>query len=213
MRRRYDVILSYNTHMDIYSDRNNMKNFSSPLQQFDADTLKKIGFMHSPTAQMVTSNRFIIEYNHSFADLFGYDSNELKGESILRLYPNSSDFEKRGKVWEEILKKHNMYQDDRFMLHRNKTIFWVRVKGITLTPENPFELMIWTLIKVAYNKDSFLTKREQEVASYVVNGLTNKKIAELLNLSPRTIEIHRSNVMKKVGAKNLNDLVNHYNIS
>jgi len=55
-----------------------------------------------------------------------------------------------------------------------------------------------------------LSKREQEVMQYVVAGMSNKAIAELLGLSSRTIEVHRHNVMKKMGAKSLVDLVRQY---
>lgn len=170
----------------------------------------RLGFLHSPTAQMITSNRFIIEYNQAFAELFGYDLEELRGQSILRLYPTSLDFESKGIVWNKEFKKKPIYEDERFMLHRNQTIFWVHFKGQTLTPENPFELVSWAITKITHQKSTVLTKREQEVASYIANGLTSKQIAEILELSPRTVEIHRARVMKKLGAKSLNELISKY---
>ena len=96
------------------------------------------------------------------------------------------------------------------MRHRDKTIFWVHFIGRTLTPDNPFELMSWALTKISHKKEAILTKREQEIASYIVNGLTSKKIAMNLGLSPRTVEVHRGRVMKKLGAKNLDDLKSKY---
>lgn len=170
----------------------------------------RLGFLHSPIAQMITSNRFIVEYNMSFCDLFGYDLDELKGQSILRLYPTTHDFESKGEVWSKALRIKPIYEDERFMLHKDKTIFWVHFIGKTLTPHNPFELMSWALSKVSHKRDAILTKREQEIASYVVNGLTSKVIALSLGLSPRTVEIHRARVMKKLGAKNLDELRSKY---
>ena len=55
-----------------------------------------------------------------------------------------------------------------------------------------------------------LTVREQEVMRHVVAGMSNRNLAELLGLSNRTIEVHRSRVMKKMGAKSLADLVQNY---
>jgi RNA polymerase sigma factor (sigma-70 family) len=52
-----------------------------------------------------------------------------------------------------------------------------------------------------------LTEREREVMRLVVGGHSNKDIAQILGISYRTVEIHRSHVMQKSGAKNLVDLV------
>jgi len=55
-----------------------------------------------------------------------------------------------------------------------------------------------------------LTSREREVMQHVVAGLSNRKLAEQLGLSDRTIEVHRYRIMKKMGAKSLPDLVRKY---
>ena len=55
-----------------------------------------------------------------------------------------------------------------------------------------------------------LTAREREVMQYVVAGLSNRSLAEQLSVSDRTIEVHRSRVMKKMGAESLPDLVRKY---
>ena len=52
-----------------------------------------------------------------------------------------------------------------------------------------------------------LTDRERQVLSGVVAGLANKTIAYDLNISPRTVEVHRANVMTKMKAKSLPELV------
>jgi two-component system, LuxR family, response regulator FixJ len=54
---------------------------------------------------------------------------------------------------------------------------------------------------------ALLSDREREVLAGVVAGLPNKTIGYDLNISPRTVEIHRGNVMEKMEAKNLPDLV------
>jgi len=48
-----------------------------------------------------------------------------------------------------------------------------------------------------------LTPREQEVMAQVVRGLQNKQIAYELDISPRTVELHRARVMEKMRARNL----------
>lgn len=52
-----------------------------------------------------------------------------------------------------------------------------------------------------------LTERERQVMAGIVAGLPNKSIAYDLNISPRTVEVHRANVMAKMNAKNLPELV------
>ena len=52
-----------------------------------------------------------------------------------------------------------------------------------------------------------LTPREQEVIGLVTAGLMNKQIAAKLGVSEITVKVHRSNVMKKMGARSLADLV------
>ena len=52
-----------------------------------------------------------------------------------------------------------------------------------------------------------LTPREREVMSHVTAGLMNKQIAAAIGLSEITVKIHRGNVMRKMGARSLADLV------
>jgi FixJ family two-component response regulator len=52
-----------------------------------------------------------------------------------------------------------------------------------------------------------LTGREQEVIGLVTSGLMNKQIAAEMGLSEITVKVHRGNVMRKMGARSLADLV------
>jgi RNA polymerase sigma factor (sigma-70 family) len=52
-----------------------------------------------------------------------------------------------------------------------------------------------------------LTEREREVFELVADGEMNKAIAQDLGISERTVELHRSQVMKKLGARTLAQLV------
>src|ERR1700746_1090740 len=52
-----------------------------------------------------------------------------------------------------------------------------------------------------------LTRREREVLEQFTAGASNKEAGRTLGISPRTIEDHRANIMKKLGAKNAADLV------
>ncbi len=52
-----------------------------------------------------------------------------------------------------------------------------------------------------------LTSREQEVLDMLVEGMSNKQIAADLFLSIRTVDTHRTNIMKKLDVKNIAELV------
>jgi len=59
----------------------------------------------------------------------------------------------------------------------------------------------------AMAKLSLLSPREREVLEGLLAGLPNKSIAYDLAISPRTVEIHRSRVMDKMGARSLSELI------
>lgn len=52
-----------------------------------------------------------------------------------------------------------------------------------------------------------LTRREREVLMHFVAGESNKEAGRKLGISSRTIEDHRANIMKKLGARNSTDLI------
>jgi RNA polymerase sigma factor (sigma-70 family) len=52
-----------------------------------------------------------------------------------------------------------------------------------------------------------LTAREREVAALLATGAQNLQVAEVLGISPRTVEIHKARCMEKLGARTLADLV------
>jgi len=52
-----------------------------------------------------------------------------------------------------------------------------------------------------------LTQREREVLDAVALGLHAKEIAAAMNISPRTVEVHKTRIMEKLGARNVAELV------
>ncbi len=52
-----------------------------------------------------------------------------------------------------------------------------------------------------------LTRREREVLTGVAAGLSNRLIGEQLSISPRTVEIHRANMLTKMGANHTSEAI------
>jgi two-component system nitrate/nitrite response regulator NarL len=62
--------------------------------------------------------------------------------------------------------------------------------------------------KQSLGEEQVITKREKEILKLLLSGKGNKEIAEALDISKRTAEVHRFNLMKKLKVKNLMELSN-----
>lgn len=58
-----------------------------------------------------------------------------------------------------------------------------------------------------HHRFAALTLRENQVMEQIVQGAANKEVAASLGLSPKTVEVHRANVMRKTRARSLAELV------
>jgi len=54
-----------------------------------------------------------------------------------------------------------------------------------------------------------LTTREREILKLVAEGMSSKEVASLLNISIRTVEHHRANIMEKLNCKNIAELIKY----
>lgn len=52
-----------------------------------------------------------------------------------------------------------------------------------------------------------LSPRERDILDAIIAGETSKETARRLSLSPRTVEVHRAHILKKLGARNTADLL------
>ncbi len=69
------------------------------------------------------------------------------------------------------------------------------------------ELVVGGYVKNAKDNHELLSVREKEILQMLAEGSNNKEIAEALHLSIKTVETHRANIMKKIGFRNIADLV------
>ena len=70
----------------------------------------------------------------------------------------------------------------------------VAAGGCYLTPD--------IAMKLAAGRRDPLTKREREVAEKLAQGMAVKEIAAELGLSPKTVHVHRANLLEKLGVSN-----------
>lgn len=173
--------------------------------------LERLAFQVSPAPQVITGNRRMLDLNEAFQSLFGYARDDLLGELILKLYPSQADYNAIGERSLSWLRhaKNGAYSDERFMQHHSGEVFWARANGYTLTPDDPFQLMVWHFERMdqTFRPTVNLTPREREISAHIVNGLTCKEIGRKLAISHRTVEVHRARLMKKLQAKNSAELV------
>lgn len=64
-----------------------------------------------------------------------------------------------------------------------------------------------TVLELTSHSADVFTKRELDVLYHLVHGQTPAEISELLNISTRTVEKHKENMMKKIEAKSVAQLI------
>lgn len=167
-------------------------------------------FELAPIGMCVSQNRRISACNQALAAMFGYTQDELLGQSFLVLYPSSDEFERTGARIVPIINATGSYSDERIMKRANQELFWCHVTGRSLHVNDVHAEGIWTFDDLSAKRkvSQELSTREREIAALLVDGQTSKMIARNLNLSPRTVEMHRAKLMKKLKATTSSELIN-----
>ena len=162
-----------------------------------------IGFEWSPVALCVTRQRVIVACNSAFGALFDYRVDELVGESIAVLYPSREEFRRIGQRGYPSMRQGRRYQDERLMRRRDGELVWCRVTGQATDADVPAREAVWAFERVehAVGAVASLSPREREVVTQLAAGHTSKEIARLLALSPRTVEMHRARLLRKLGVR------------
>ncbi|WP_337187831.1 PAS and helix-turn-helix domain-containing protein [Phenylobacterium sp.] len=170
-------------------------------------------FRLAPVGLAVGRDRTIVDCNLAFADLFRGERRTLVGQSFAALYPDERHYLSTGARAERALRARETFANDRVMRRLDGELFWVHVRGRALRPDAPHRDTLWVFTEMsgahaARNAPSAaLTARERDVATMFVDGRTAKEAALALGISPRTVDIYRSRLLRKFGVASTRELV------
>ena len=171
-------------------------------------------FDQAPIGLVLSRQRQIVDCNRQALAMFGVERDQLRGRSFELLYPSSDEFERTGARIVASLDAQGWYADERVMKRlagpAAGELFWCHVSGRALDPAAPHAAGIWAFEDLSSRRKLKVdfTAREREIAALLINGLTSKQIGKRLVISPRTVDVYRARLMRKVGAATTPELVN-----
>jgi PAS domain S-box-containing protein len=170
---------------------------------------ERLAFRHAPDATLILADRVILRASLRVETVFGWTPKDLEGQSIRLLYPGETDYEVIGARARKAMLATEVYRDERFMRRKDGQVVWMEGRGTALDRDDPQRLAIWTYRPLEANPGAGdqLTPAEKRIARYLVNGFTSKEIALAIGASPRTVEVHRANMIRKAGVRNSFELV------
>lgn len=170
---------------------------------------ERLAFLHAPDATLILADRVILRASLRVEAVFGWKPAELEGQSIRLLYPGQTDYQRIGDRARRAMLTAPVYRDERFMRKKDGQVVWMEGHGTALDRDEPQRLAIWTyrVLEASPGAEGPLTPMEKRIARYLVNGFTSKEIAQALGSSPRTVEVHRANMIRKTGVRNSAELV------
>ena len=174
----------------------------------------RIAFDLAPVGLVLSRQRQIIDCNQQLLTMFGARREQLVGRSFELLYPTADEFERTGERIVASLDTRGWYADDRVMKRldgpQRGELFWCHVIGRAIDPGAPHAAGIWAFEDLSSKRKLKVdfTAREREIAALLIEGLTSKLIGKRLGISPRTVDVYRARLMRKVGAATTPELVN-----
>ncbi len=170
--------------------------------------MSDIAFENAPIGLAELENRIIRRANRRFIRTFGGGPEAYRDRPLRDFYPSEAEFERIGARGLAAMRETGEYHDERIMRRASGDLFWCRVRGQSLTPEDPFRHGIWSFADISDERPVVrLTPREREVAILTCRGLSAKEVGAELALSYRTVEAHRARLLEKFGARKLPELV------
>lgn len=158
--------------------------------------------------------------NNTLLKMTGYDDNEIKKMIFTDLVLNSDKKHVEEKITKALMMQYSSMQFTFYLLTKDKERVPVECIGGIIRPKGKNLFLGSIISQLAYNpnknkliikkenKDLVkLTKRELEIIHAISQGLANTAIAKQLNISPRTVDKHRANILLKTESKNTADLM------
>ena len=178
----------------------------------------RTAFDLAPIGLCLSRQRQIVDCNQQLLAMFGAQRDQLLGHSFAVLYPSADEFERTGARIVASLDARGWYADERVMKRlgpvdggpQRGELFWCHVAGRALDPAQPHAAGIWAFEDLSSRRKLKVefTAREREIAALLIEGLTSKLIGKRLGISPRTVDVYRARLMRKVGAATTPELVN-----
>ncbi len=170
----------------------------------------RTAFEQAPIGLVLSRQRLIVDCNDLVLVMFRARREQLVGQSFAVMYPTIDEFERTGQRIVASLDRSGHYADDRVMKRSDGELFWCHVSGRALDPAQAHSAGIWAFEDLSSRRvlKVEFTAREREIAALLVEGLTSKLIGKRLAISPRTVDVYRARLMRKVGASTTPELVN-----
>ena len=174
----------------------------------------RTAFDLAPIGLVLSRQRQIVDCNRQALAMVGADREQLVGQSLALLYPSADEFERTGARIVASLDAQGWYADDRVMKRLDGVargeLFWCHVSGRALDPQQAHAAGIWAFEDLSSKRKLKVefTAREREIAALLIDGLTSKQIGKRLGISPRTVDVYRARLMRKMGAATTPELVN-----
>ena len=169
----------------------------------------RTAFEYAPIGLVLSRHRLMIDCNRAALAMFRAEREQLIGQSFRVLYPTQGEYERTGERIIASLDTEGRYADERVMRRVDGELFWCHVWGHALDTADPHAAGIWSFEDLSSKRSLKLefTPREREIAALLIEGLTSKMVGKRLNISPRTVDVYRARLMRKVGASTTAELV------
>ena len=169
----------------------------------------RTAFEFAPIGLVLSRHRLMIDCNRAALAMFRAGREQLIGQSFRVLYPTQGEYERTGERILASLDVDGRYADERVMRRTDGELFWCHVRGHALDAADPHAAGIWSFEDLSSKRSLKLdfTPREREIAALLIEGLTSKMVGKRLGISPRTVDVYRARLMRKVGASTTAELV------
>ncbi|OYT86455.1 MAG: helix-turn-helix transcriptional regulator [Burkholderiales bacterium PBB6] len=169
----------------------------------------RTAFDRAPIGLVLSRNRLVVDCNQQVLAMFNAQADQLIGQTFEVMYPSAAEYERTGERIIASLGTDGRYADDRVMKRMNGELFWCHVSGRALDPADPHAAGIWSFEDLSAKRVLRVdfTGREREIAALLIEGATSKQIGRKLDISPRTVDVYRARLMRKMGASTTPELV------